>query len=117
MGVRQLRDPVQGLRLRRCPAHPFEKIADAAQVHRFTGRDAAVALHIPWDQVDDYAVLASHAADHGIELGTINSNLFQDDDYKLGILDAPRSAACGRKADRPSPGVHRRSCERPGPRT
>ena len=34
-----------------------EKIADAATVHRFTGLAPTVALHIPWDKVDDYAAL------------------------------------------------------------
>jgi L-rhamnose isomerase/sugar isomerase len=63
-----------------------EKIADAATVHRFTGLAPSVALHIPWDLVDDYAALRRYAEDLGIRLGTINSNTFQDDDYKLGAL-------------------------------
>ena len=63
-----------------------EKIADAATVHRFTGMAPTVALHIPWDRVDDYAALAAHAAEHGVALGTVNSNTFQDDDYKFGSL-------------------------------
>jgi len=63
-----------------------EKIADAATVHRFTGLAPSVALHIPWDEVDDYAALRAYAEDLGIRLGTINSNTFQDDDYKLGAL-------------------------------
>jgi len=63
-----------------------EKIADAAVVHRFTGLAPSVALHIPWDLVDDFAALKTYAQDEGIELGTINSNTFQDDDYKLGAL-------------------------------
>jgi L-rhamnose isomerase/sugar isomerase len=63
-----------------------EKIADAATVHRFTGLAPTVALHIPWDLVDDYAALASYAEEQGVRLGTINSNTFQDDDYKLGSL-------------------------------
>jgi len=63
-----------------------EKLADAAQVHRFTGLAPKVALHIPWDKVDDYAALKSHAADLGLALGTINSNTFQDDIYKFGSL-------------------------------
>ena len=63
-----------------------EKIADAATVHRFTGLAPSVALHIPWDKVDDYAALRAYAEDLGIALGTINSNTFQDDDYKLGAL-------------------------------
>jgi L-rhamnose isomerase / sugar isomerase len=55
-------------------------------VHRFTGLAPTVALHIPWDKVDDYAALRKHAEDLGVSLGTVNSNTFQDDDYKLGSL-------------------------------
>ena len=79
------------------PRDPFEKIADAATVHRFTGVAPTVALHIPWDKVDDYAGLARAAADEGIALGTINSNVFQDNDYKLGSVTNP-DAAVRRKA-------------------
>ncbi len=63
-----------------------EKVADAAQVHKHTGLAPTVALHIPWDEVDDYATLRKHAEDLGVSLGTVNSNTFQDDDYKLGSL-------------------------------
>ena len=63
-----------------------EKIADAATVHRFTGLAPTVALHIPWDEVEDFGALRKHASDLGVSLGTINSNTFQDDDYKLGSL-------------------------------
>lgn len=63
-----------------------EKLADAAQVHAFTGLAPTVALHIPWDKVDDYAALAAYARDLGVALGTINSNTFQDDAYKFGSL-------------------------------
>ena len=45
-----------------------------------------MALHIPWDQVDDFAALGTYAKEHGVALGTINSNTFQDDAYKLGSL-------------------------------
>lgn len=68
------------------PRDVREKIADAAQVHRLTGLAPVVALHIPWDKVDDYTDLAAHAEGLGVRLGTINSNTFQDDDYKLGSL-------------------------------
>jgi L-rhamnose isomerase / sugar isomerase len=71
------------------PRDPYEKVADAAQVHRFTGIAPSVALHIPWDRVDDYADLARHASDLGVSLGTINSNVFQDDDYMLGSVCNP----------------------------
>jgi len=63
-----------------------EKIADAATVHKFTGLAPSVALHIPWDTVDDFGKLKAYAEEHGVALGTINSNTFQDDDYKLGSL-------------------------------
>ncbi|MEL5991953.1 L-rhamnose isomerase [Microbacterium phosphatis] len=68
------------------PRDPFEKIADAARVHELTGLAPSVALHIPWDKVDDYAGLRAHAEDLGVSLGTINSNTFQDDEYKFGSL-------------------------------
>ena len=68
------------------PRDPFEKIADAAQVHRYTALAPSVALHIPWDKVEDFGALRRHAEDHGVELSTINSNTFQDEDYKFGAL-------------------------------
>src|ERR671914_2006493 len=71
------------------PRNAFEKVSDAAQVHRHTGIAPSVALHIPWDKVDDYGQLAKHAQEAGIELGTINANVFQDDDYKLGSVCSP----------------------------
>ncbi|GIH73973.1 hypothetical protein Plo01_04020 [Planobispora longispora] len=58
------------------PRDPYEKIADAAQVHAFTGAAPTVALHIPWDRVDDYADLARHARGLGVGIGAINSNVF-----------------------------------------
>jgi L-rhamnose isomerase/sugar isomerase len=63
-----------------------EKITDAAQVNTYTGLSPKVALHIPWDRVDDYAALRVFAADLGMALGTVNSNTFQDDAYKFGSL-------------------------------
>ena len=47
---------------------------------------ARVSLHIPWDEVDDFGALATHAKELGVSIGAINSNLFQDEDYKLGSL-------------------------------
>ena len=71
------------------PRDPYEKIADAAEVNRYTGTVPTVALHIPWDKVDDYAHFAAYAKEVGIGLGTINANVFQDDDYKLGSVCNP----------------------------
>ncbi|MEW2398894.1 L-rhamnose isomerase [Streptomyces sp. NPDC046862] len=79
------------------PRTPQEKLDDASKVHEYTGVAPTVALHIPWDKVDDYAALAKHAEDRGVKLGAINSNTFQDDDYKLGSICHP-DAAVRRKA-------------------
>ena len=68
------------------PRTPYEKISDAAKVHEMTGQAPVVALHIPWDLVDDFADLRRHAEELGMRLGTVNSNTFQDDSYILGSL-------------------------------
>lgn len=68
------------------PRTPYEKVSDAAKVHEMTGQAPIVALHIPWDLVDDFADLRRHAEDRGMKLGTVNSNTFQDDSYMLGSL-------------------------------
>jgi L-rhamnose isomerase/sugar isomerase len=69
-----------------------EKIDDAAQVNRYTGVAPSVAVHIPWDRVDDYAALAGYAAGQGVRIGTVNANVFQDDDYRLGSVCHPDPA-------------------------
>ncbi|WP_405911890.1 L-rhamnose isomerase [Streptomyces sp. NBC_00963] len=74
------------------PRDPFEKLDDAAQVHAFTGVAPRVSLHIPWDRVDDYAALAAYAKERGLTLGAVNSNVFQDDDFKLGSVTHPDGA-------------------------
>jgi L-rhamnose isomerase/sugar isomerase len=74
------------------PRDPFEKLADAAQVQTFTGASPSVALHIPWDKVDDYGKLAQAAEDAGVRLGTVNANVFQDNDFMLGSVTNPDPA-------------------------
>jgi L-rhamnose isomerase / sugar isomerase len=71
------------------PRNPYEKADDAAQVHKYTGVAPIMAVHIPWDKVDDYAALSAHARDNGIRIGAVNANVFQDDDYKLGSVCNP----------------------------
>jgi L-rhamnose isomerase/sugar isomerase len=71
------------------PRDPFEKLADAAQVHAATGVAPLVSLHIPWDRVDDFGRLRAHAEDLGVRIGMINSNTFQDDDYRIGSVCHP----------------------------
>jgi len=71
------------------PRTPYEKASDAAQVNAYTGVAPSMAVHIPWDKADDYEALAVHAKNNGIRIGTVNSNVFQDDDYKLGSVCNP----------------------------
>jgi len=81
------------------PRDPFEKIEDAAMVHRLTAAAPTVALHIPWDRVDDFDKLRRHAADLGVSLGTINANVFQDDEYMLGSVTNPDPAVRRKATD------------------
>jgi L-rhamnose isomerase/sugar isomerase len=71
------------------PRNVFERLEDAAEVHRLTGSAGAVALHFPWDKVDDLAGLRSHAENLGLAIGAVNPNLFQDQDYRLGSVANP----------------------------
>jgi len=71
------------------PRSVEEKLDDAAVVHRLTGVAPSVALHIPWDRVEDWSALRDGAVGRGLALGAINPNLFQDDAYKFGSLANP----------------------------
>ncbi len=71
------------------PRDPFEKLEDAAQVHKHTGACPAVAIHIPWDRVDDYDSLREHTESLRLRIGAVNPNLFQEKDYKLGSVCHP----------------------------
>ena len=81
------------------PRDPFEKVSDAAQVHALTGVCPSVAVHIPWDRVDDYAGLREHADSLGVRIGAVNPNLFQEPDYKLGSVCHPDPAVRRRATD------------------
>jgi L-rhamnose isomerase/sugar isomerase len=79
-----------------------EKLADAAEVHRFTGCCPGVAVHVLWDFPDgiqgtDRAVKT--AADLGIRIGSISPNVFQDQEYKYGSLTNPNSGVRARALD------------------
>jgi L-rhamnose isomerase / sugar isomerase len=74
------------------PRDPFEKLADAAEVHRLTGICPSVAIHIPWDRVDDFGELAQYAGSLNMRIGAINPNLFQEEDYRLGSVCNPDEA-------------------------
>src|ERR687889_2164292 len=74
------------------PRDVFERVDDAAEVHRLTASAGAVALHFPWDAVDDLAALREHIEARGLRVGAVNANLFQDPDYKLGSVTHPDEA-------------------------
>src|SRR5262249_34004203 len=77
----------------------WERIDDAALVHRLTGCCPSVAIHIPWDRVDDYGALRDYAAERGIRIGAINPNLFGDDESRLGSLCPPDAGVRRRALD------------------
>ena len=77
----------------------WERIDDAALVHELTGCCPSVALHIPWDTVDDWSALGEYAHGRGIRIGAINPNLFGDDSYRLGSLANPDAAVRRRALD------------------
>jgi L-rhamnose isomerase/sugar isomerase len=71
------------------PRTAFERLEDAAEVHRLTGTAPGVAVHFPWDQVDDLGALRARASELGLRIGAVNPNLFQDPDYRLGSITHP----------------------------
>jgi L-rhamnose isomerase/sugar isomerase len=74
------------------PRDIFEKLDDAAEVHRLTGAAPLVALHFPWDRVEDLNALRDHAQARGLRIGAVNPNLFQNPDYRLGSVANPDAA-------------------------
>ena len=68
------------------PADVFGKLEAAAKVHRLTGIAPSVALHIPWDKVDDYTQILRKAEELKIRIGAINPNVFEDRAYKDGSI-------------------------------
>jgi L-rhamnose isomerase/sugar isomerase len=63
-----------------------DKLADAGQVHAVTGCAPSVAVHVLWDFApgQDPKAVARLARKHGVRIGAINPNLFQDQCYKWG---------------------------------
>lgn len=69
-----------------------EKFADAGEVNRLTGATPTVALHVLWDLpggVKDVAEVKGLERRFGVRSGSINPNLFQDQEYKFGSLCNP----------------------------
>jgi L-rhamnose isomerase/sugar isomerase len=79
------------------PRTTLEKLEDAAEVNRRTGIAGSVALHIPWDRVEDFGALRASAEELGLRIGAINPNVFQEPEYRLGSVCNP-DASVRRKA-------------------
>ncbi len=72
-----------------------EKLSDAGQVHLLTGVCPTVALHVLWDFPDGIEgtnTVNKLAERYGIRPGSINPNLFQDQNYKYGSFGNPDPA-------------------------
>ncbi len=76
-----------------------EKLADAAEVHRYTGCCPTVAVHVLWDFAagSDTLAIARQAEELGLRIGAINPNVFQEQCYKWGSV-ANRDPAIRRRA-------------------
>src|ERR1051325_2182945 len=73
-------------------ANTEEKFSDAGEVHRYTGVCPTIALHVLWDCPEGVASanqIATCAARYGVQPGSINPNLFQDQIYEFGSFGNP----------------------------
>jgi L-rhamnose isomerase / sugar isomerase len=72
-----------------------EKFSDAGEVHKLTGACPTIALHVLWDfpnglrSVDELQKLSEK---YGVRAGSINPNVFQDQEYKYGSFGNPDPA-------------------------
>jgi L-rhamnose isomerase / sugar isomerase len=79
-----------------------DKFSDAGQVHALTGCCPTVALHVQWDLPNGYkdvSVLEQLATKYGVRPGSINPNVFQDQEYKYGSVGNPDAAIRKRALD------------------
>jgi L-rhamnose isomerase/sugar isomerase len=75
-----------------------DKLADAGITHAYTGIAPTVAVHVLWDFPDGFdPAVVRLAAKHGVKIGSINPNLFQDQCYKHGSI-TNRDPAIRRRA-------------------
>jgi len=69
-----------------------EKFSDAAQVHSSTGACPTLALHVQWDLpngLKDVGEVERLSQKFGVRAGSINPNIFQNQEYKYGSLGNP----------------------------
>ena len=79
-----------------------EKFSDASQVHALTGTCPTVALHVQWDLPEGLSQVGgieALAGKYGIRPGSINPNVFQDQEYKYGSFGNPDPAIRKRALD------------------
>jgi L-rhamnose isomerase / sugar isomerase len=79
-----------------------DKFSDAGEVHALTGACPTIALHVQWDLpkgLNDVAQLKQLAAKYGVRPGSINPNVFQDQEYKYGSVGNPDPAIRKRALD------------------
>ena len=79
-----------------------EKIADAAQVHKFTGVAPTVAVHVLWDfpnGLADVENLSEYAKSQGVAIGAVNPNVFQGRDYAFGSMTSEDPAVRKKAVD------------------
>jgi len=72
-----------------------EKFSDAAQVHALTGACPTLALHVQWDLpngLKDVPKVEELSSQFSIRPGSINPNIFQNQEYKYGSIGNPDPA-------------------------
>jgi len=72
-----------------------EKFSDAAQVDSATGACPTLALHVQWDLpngLKDVVEVERLSQKFGVRPGSINPNIFQNQEYKYGSLGNPDAA-------------------------
>jgi len=96
------RPGVLRIRARDSAVHPSggsdddrRKFSDAAQVHSSTGACPTLALHVQWDLpngLKDVGEVERLSQKFGVRPGSINPNIFQNQEYKYGSLGNPDPA-------------------------
>jgi len=72
-----------------------EKFSDAAQVHAVTGACPTLALHVQWDLpkgLEDVPEVERLVKRFAVRAGSINPNIFQNQEYKYGSIANPDPA-------------------------
>ena len=80
-GTRFARFPLAGE-----PRNIFEKIIDCSVIHQLCCITPKISLHIPWDKVDNLSELKDMISSYKMSVDSINSNTFQEHNYKFGSL-------------------------------